>query len=78
MVKEKLTLHVDPERYKVDMATGIFVIAKYEENFIAADISTLTTLSLVHWLRSRGGKNIWAENTVLTLLGHESMAEHVE
>lgn len=53
-------------------ATGIFVRAKYGEEWGAFDIATLTRSSLIEWLRSRGGDNEWAENAVAMLLGHES------
>jgi len=61
-------LRVDPNRR--DMGTGIFVRAKNGDSWVSADVSTLDTASLLTWLRSRGGSNLFAENTVLLLLGH--------
>jgi len=59
--------------------TGIFVRAKLQSTNAADngkwgphDIADLTRESLVAWLRSRGGHNEWAEQTVLILLGHST------
>jgi hypothetical protein len=38
--------------------------------YLTCDITYLDRASLLAWLRSRGGSNLWAENTVLLLLGH--------
>jgi len=52
--------------------TGIYVRAQNEAGtFSAFDIVRLDRVSLLAWLRSRGGENIWAENVVLQLLGHK-------
>ena len=40
------------------------------------DISHLRAESIVQWLRSRGGRNEWAETVVLNLLGHEITLEN--
>lgn len=55
--------------------TGIHVRARLRGEFAVFDISHLTRSSLYQWLRSRGGSNLWAENTVLVLLGHEPIGE---
>lgn len=52
--------------------TGIYVRAVNDADvFSAHDIATLDRESLHKWLRSRGGRNLWAENTVLQLLGYQ-------
>lgn len=52
--------------------TGIYVRALNPQgHYISADIASLTIESLVHWLRSREGKNAWAERTVCILLGYD-------
>lgn len=53
-------------------ATNIPVRAKRGEAFDNVDIVELDRISLLVWLRSRGGDNPWAENLVLILLGHVS------
>ena len=56
--------------------TGIFVRAKLpDDSFGSVDIGELDRASLHAWLRSRGGKNIWAENLVLELLEHKQITE---
>lgn len=66
--------------YKVDLArervgnTGIYVRAQSPDGgYVSADIVELERESLARWLRSHGGANLWAENTVLQLLGHQPM-----
>jgi hypothetical protein len=67
-------LHIDPQR--VDMAenfprTGVFVRAKDQSGkHQSVDIALLNKASLLALLRSRGGRNEWAENMVGLLLGH--------
>ena len=67
-------LHIDPQR--AEMAdnfprTGIFVRAKDQTGkHQSVDIALLNKASLLALLRSRGGQNEWAENTVGVLLGH--------
>jgi hypothetical protein len=52
--------------------TGIYVRAKDPwDSWANADIAELDRVSLLRWLRSRGGENLWAENTVMALLGHK-------
>lgn len=69
VVVQELT--VDPKRNeKFADATGIYVRAKFEEVWGNYDIAQLDTASLRAWLRSRGGKNHWAESTLGTLLAH--------
>ena len=61
---------VAPER--VGMGTGILVKARGPDGNIGNhDIAELTRESLLRWLRSRGGANLWAENVVMQLLAHE-------
>lgn len=56
--------------------TGIFVRAKDSAgNYVNCDIAELDAPSLLHWLRSRGGNNPWAENTVGVLLGFERLTD---
>lgn len=69
------TLEIDPKRYESlgDEVTGIYVRAKDSNGkFQNADIAVLTRESMHHWLRSRGGENLWAENTVAALLGYDA------
>jgi hypothetical protein len=64
-------IEVDPERMiPLGIATGILVRTKVDGKWQPIDICCLTKESLLIWLRSRGGKNEWAENTVLIILGH--------
>lgn len=59
--------------------TGIYVRAQLSSGkWINADIYQLERDSLHRWLRSRGGKNLWAENCVLSLLGHEQYESEPE
>jgi hypothetical protein len=59
--------------------TGIFVRAKGEDGrWRSVDIAWLTKQSLLSFLKSRGGDNPWAENTVGILLGHGMLHEPVE
>ncbi len=68
-------LHVDAERRRIVPATGIQVRARVGQQWYNTDIAHLDRLSLLTWLRSRGGQNHWAEQTVLALLGHEPPGE---
>lgn len=63
-------LTVDPYRTGAP-ETGIYVRAKDGDKWGSHDIAHLDAKSLLAWLRSRGGNNQWAENTVGVLLGHE-------
>jgi hypothetical protein len=63
-------LLVDPELTAGEDRTGIYVRAKDGERWVSVDICRLDKPSLLAWLRSRGGDNPWAENTVGILLGH--------
>ena len=63
-------LTVDPYRTGAP-ETGIYVRAREGEKWGSHDIAHLDAASLLIWLRSRGGENAWAENTVGSLLGHE-------
>lgn len=71
-------LQVAPDRTDTEDGdkTGIYVRAKLPDGrWVPADIYQLDRLSLHRWLRSRGGKNLWAENCVLSLMGHEGFDE---
>ena len=61
---------VDPHRSQFP-ETGIYVRAKDMADlvWVNADIAHLDRESLRRWLRSHGGDNPLAENTVLILLG---------
>jgi hypothetical protein len=63
---------VDPQRRHPD--TGIKVRAYLGDVIGNWDIADLERESLLKFLRSRGGENTWAENTVLILLGHKCSA----
>lgn len=68
-----MNLKIDPERRtKFNLhKTGIFVRAQDEDGkWHSTDIVNLDAESLLEWLRSRGGQNVWAEETVGILLGH--------
>jgi hypothetical protein len=72
---EALKLSVDPARWPekepARHVTGIYVRASVPDGgFDSVDIWCLDRDSLMRWLRSRGGANEWAENTVAVLLGH--------
>jgi len=63
--------HAKPNTTSEAMQTGIYVRAQRASgSWESADISTLDRNSLLEWLRSRGGNNVWAENVVGILLGH--------
>lgn len=71
-------LRADPERLELT-GTGIFVRAIDPETkrWATFDLAQLDKPSLLAWLRSRGGNNPWAENTVGVLLGHGNLhSEH--
>jgi hypothetical protein len=74
-MKEELS--VDPGRWevrdKLDGHTSIYVRAKVppDNRWESVDIILLDLPSLFAWLRSRGGDNRWAENTVALMLGHK-------
>jgi hypothetical protein len=71
MMKE---LFIDPARVEFP-ETGIYVRAKNMfGKWDNIDIAHLKRDSLLDWLRSRGGDNLWAENTVLLLLAHSTEA----
>ena len=74
-----MNLKADEERLKEGFReTGIFVRAQHEDGrWRTTDIVNLDAESLLAWLRSRGGQNVWAEETVGILLGHQH-ALHAE
>jgi hypothetical protein len=74
-------LHIDPKRASSEegLRTGIFVRAKDQSGkYQTVDIALLDGVSLLAWLRSRGGQNFWAENTLGRLLGHKDLSQHGE
>ena len=70
-MERELELDTDRmEEYK-DSRTGIYVRAQLPNGkWDSVDIIYLTSESLLEWLRSRGGENVFAENVVGILLGH--------
>jgi len=63
---------VDARRVPCKSPTGILWRALDENgNFDNCDIATLTCDSLIRFLRSEGGRNVFAEGIVLRILGHE-------
>lgn len=74
-----MELTIDPQRLNrgTFSVPEIMVRAKAPDgHYLSVDISDLDRASLLTWLRSRGGSNQWAENTVLLLLGHEALDEY--
>ena len=70
-----MTYKIDVERWnekeKWDDTTGIYIRALSPDgSWESVDIALLDKESLLSWLRSRGGKNEWAENCVGAMLGH--------
>jgi hypothetical protein len=67
-------LQIDPQRAVIAEnfpRTGVFVRAKDQSGkHQSVDIALLNKASLLALLRSRGGRNEWAENMVGLLLGH--------
>jgi hypothetical protein len=73
---EPLILEVDPERItgpKADRESGIYVRARLVGKWGNHDLLHLNRASVLAWLRSRASLN-FAHNTVLILLGHESVS----
>jgi hypothetical protein len=67
-------LRMNPKRIAKNrwIVLEILVRAKNEHgHFQNCDIGDLDRESLLSWLRSRGGSNPWAEQTILILLGYE-------
>jgi len=74
-------LRIDPERVKrigsFKNITGIFIRAQDENNkWDAVDIYYLDLPSLDIFLKSKGGNNEWAENTVKIILDHDIGGEN--
>jgi len=74
MGEEVTGLTVDPERLIANIKTGIYVRAKSGDKWVTTDVANITSRSLLVWLRSRGGRNDWAEDCVGILLGHGPIA----
>lgn len=71
-----LKYRVDPNYDQRGAVTRIFLRARTDAgHWVSCDIGELDRDSLHRWLRSRGGKNLYAENVVLVLLGHEAIEE---
>jgi len=69
-------LRVEPLRWEHREkfpGTGMFVraVVPPDNRWESVDIEVLDLTSLMDWLRSRGGDNKWAENTVALMLGHK-------
>lgn len=65
-----MDLKIDPENDAAQ--TGLFVRAMAPDGkFGSYDIGLLDRESLITWLRSRGGENVFAENCVLVMLNHK-------
>lgn len=73
MSNENQTLKTDSEReINYNGYSGILVRAVGKDGkWGSFDIAELTRESLIAWLKSHGGDNPHAENTVAVLLGHE-------
>ena len=69
---ERLSLANDEERL-----TGIEVRALHDGRWGVHDLTVLSRESLLRWLRSRGTRSDWAENTVGILLGHGPLTDGV-
>lgn len=67
-------LTIDLERLG-KQPTGILIRCVGPTGAGTFDIADLDRYSLHCWLRSRGGENLWAENTVLLLLGHKPVID---
>lgn len=65
-----MNYEVDKNRYG-KYNTGIYVRATLNGRWGSYDVGDLSASSLFDWLRSRGGKNEWAENVVSILLNHD-------
>jgi hypothetical protein len=70
-----MELTFDKDRWEageeVYLPTGIYIRAKTPNGkYDTGDISMLDKDSLLVWLKSRGGDNVYAENCVGILLGH--------
>lgn len=61
----------------MDNGTGIFIRVEIDGKWESADIADerIPDETILTWLRSRGGNNIWAENCVLLLLGRKQIAK---
>ena len=75
MSAEIMTYKIDESREpSLSEATGIYIRAQRPDGrFDSVDIGVLTKDSLLDWLRSRGGSNPWAENTIGILLMHGAL-----
>lgn len=54
---------------------GLLVRVKNGPGWDVADAYALTRESLLRWLRSRGGKNLWAENIIMDIMGYDHFDE---
>jgi hypothetical protein len=69
-----LDLLTDPRRIgRYQETTGISVRARGPTGIDTFDLAELTRESVISWLRSRGGENLWAEDVALILMGHGPM-----
>jgi hypothetical protein len=68
-----IELRIDPKRFARSSFECPEILVRAQDGrgqYLTCDITYLDRASLLTWLRSRGGSNLWAENTVLLLLGH--------
>jgi hypothetical protein len=77
LIDEKRLKSVEAEGEHEGDPTGIFIRAKHPttNKWMSVDIYVLQKDSLLAWLKSRGGDNRWAEDTVGILLGHGHLHE---
>ena len=62
-------LIIDHSRLNIP-ETGIYIRAKHDGKWGSYDISYLTKVSLLSWLKSHDGNNPWAEDVVGILMGY--------
>ena len=71
-----VSVKIDQERVNDCGSTGIFVRAQDESGkWHSVDILQITKESLLEWLKSGGGDNKLAENTIGILFGHGHLHE---
>lgn len=72
----KYCTNADREDDEDYTGTGIYVRATNSKaEVVNADLAQLDQESLLRWLRSRGGENRWAEQTVGILLGYPNLLD---
>lgn len=74
-----MNLQFDKERLNHYEDVATFYVRGYNpktEEYENHDVAHLTKESLLRWLRSRGGRNIFAENYIMSYLGHPAFKEN--